>query len=323
MTPWLKRAGVAALAAPPMYNRLRRRALRHGSLTVLCYHTLRADAEELDAWIALRVRDFRDQIAMLRKSYDIVSLDDALSADDTGGRPQAVLTFDDGEWGLHEYLLPLVEELDIPVTIYVATSQIETGRPFWFDRVMNALQGPTGLTVTVADDRFEIAPGQGVARWLDIRDVLEALKRCDPKDRDRLADEVVAQGQAPQGVTPLQPMSLDQLRKVAQDPRVTIGAHTHGHELLDQLPLADALLSVAKSRDLLAEWTGRDIRHFAYPNGNYTADLMTGIADLGLGSATILNDGLAPPSADVFALPRIGVGRYDALDRLKLRMVGV
>jgi peptidoglycan/xylan/chitin deacetylase (PgdA/CDA1 family) len=125
------------------------------------------------------------------------------------------------------------------------------------------------------------------------------------------------------GFTPLQPMRLAQLQELAADVHVTIGAHSHGHELLDQLSIEDATASIARSRDLLVEWTGQNVRHFAYPNGNYTPQLMDALDGLGFRSAAILEDRLVHANAPAQALPRIGIGRYDALARLKLRLVGV
>lgn len=323
----LKQIALGVLNTAPLYRVLQTRAHKGDPVTILCYHTLRPDAEPLDAWIALGVDAFRAQIAMLRKDYDIVSLDDALDRTGQGGRPRVVLTFDDGERGLYDHLLPLLTAEDLPVTIYVATRQIETGTPYWFDQVMNALQGEGETRIDMGEQglgRWVIGPERGKARWARIGPVLEALKAADPADRDRLAEEVIAQADARAGgFTPLHPMTLDQLKELAAHPRVTIGAHSHGHELLDQVSLEEARISIARSRDLLEEWTGGPVRHFAYPNGNYTPALMTMLTELGFASATILEDRLMHQDAPAEALPRIGVGRYDDLARLRLRLVGV
>lgn len=190
---------------------------------------------------------------------------------------------------------------------------------------MNALQGAGETVINLPGiGRWSIGPARGKARWAQIGPVLEALKAAPTADRDRLAAEIVAQaGTAPTSFTPLQPLSLPQLGELAAHPLVTIGAHSHGHELLDQLPIAEAKASITRSRDLLEGWTGRPVRHFAYPNGNYTPALMDLLDELGFASATILEDRLVHEGAPAQALPRIGVGRYDSLARLKLRLVGV
>lgn len=325
MNSALKTLALRGLTARPVYGYLQAKALKNQPATILCYHTLRPDEQQLDAWVALRKSDFLEQLDMLRESYDIVSLDDALVAAQSGGRARVVLTFDDGEVGLFEHLLPIVQTMDVPVTVYVATAHIETGTAFWFDRVMNALQTAGAAQITLEGlGAWQIGPERGKRRWAQIGAVLEALKTKPTQARDGLADQVVAQaGHMAEGFTPLQPMSVPQLQALASDPRITIGAHSHGHELLDQLPLEEAKASIARSRELLVAWTGREVRHFAYPNGNYTPELMKSLDALGFASAAILGDRLMHHDAPAHALPRIGVGRYDPLARLKLRLVGM
>lgn len=323
----LKSAGIAALNSRPVYSLLRARALCHNPVTVLCYHTLRPDHEQLDSWLALRLGDFRQQLHQLRAGYDLVSLDDAVDAAGSPGRPKAVLTFDDGELGMHRYLLPLVAEENIPVIVYVATRQIETGQPYWFDRVMNGLQGDGDIRIDLRDAGlaiWHISAARGKARWHAIAQILEALKQAPPAKRDQLADAVIAQaGARPGDFTPLAPMDVAQLQELAANPHVTIGAHSHCHNLLDQIPLSEARDSIVKSRKLLEGWTGQTVRHFAYPNGNFTPALMGEIADLGFASAAVLQDRLAGKQSHAFALPRIAIGRYDSLPRTRLRLVGV
>ena len=312
-----------ALTRPPLYPLLRRRALARRPLTILCYHTLGPDAGGPDAWTALRLADFRAQIALLRRHYRIVSLDEALdpAGDD---RPRAVLTFDDGDRGLHRHLLPLLREDPVPVTIYIATSQIERGAPYWFDRVANALGGTGRIVLDLADEGLGqvVIAGHGEARWLQQSALHDRLKALDPARREIAADRIAAQA-PPAAGQQLGPMTLAELQELAAHPAVTIGAHSHCHNLLDQLPLADARASVERNRALLAQWTGRPIDHFAYPNGNHTPELVALLRDLGFRSATILDNRLALPGTDPHALSRIAVGRYDRPDRLRLRLAGL
>lgn len=316
----IKRLAVQLLARPPIWTVLRRRAHKADPVTILCYHTLSADEAGVDGWTALRVSDFRAQLTDLHAHYDIISLDDALSGT-PGKRPRAVLTFDDGDRGLYTHLLPILKETDVPVTIYVATAQFETGQPFWFDRVVNALQG--ACEISVENLGHWVLPAEtGPAHWLILGEVLQALKDAPPQDRDALANQVAAQGRTPASA-PLGPMSMEELRRLADTPGVTIGAHTHGHELLDQLPLEAARDSMARSRQLLQEWTGQDVRHFAYPNGNHTPALRDIAAEVGFASATILEDRLVNDISDPYTLTRVSVGRYDSRNRVRLRLVGM
>lgn len=316
----IKELAVSVLAAPPVLPVLRRRALRDDPLTILCYHTLGPDRGGAAGWTRLRESDFRTQLADLSRHYEIVGLDEALSGSG-GRRPQAVITFDDGDRGLHSHLLPILRETGVPVTIYVATGQFETGKPFWFDRVVNSLQGP-GEVALEGFGVWRLPGGEDKAHWTALSPILQTLKTADPEERDALADRIAAQGGEPPEPA-FGPMTLKQLSDLAAQPGVTIGAHTHGHELLDQIAPKAARESVARSRDLLRDWTGQSVDHFAFPNGNHTAGLRAMVRDLGFASATILEERLAPRGGDPFALPRISVGRYDSAARVRLRLAGL
>ena len=313
----------AVLARPPLYGPLHRRALARHPLTILCYHTLSADQGGPDAWTALRVSDFRAQLAELRRTYDIVSLDEAM-APASGPRPRAVLTFDDGDRGLFDHLLPLLQDDPVPVTIYVATAQIETRQPYWFDRVMNACRGPGRFEIDLTNAGLGpwVLDGAGEPRWLVQSALHSRLKQVEPATRETLADQIADAAPDLPGAT-LGPMSVAQVQALAALPHVTIGAHSHCHNLLDQIPLEDVRTSLTRNRTLLEGWTGREIRHFAYPNGNHTAASRALVKEMGFASATVLDNALAWPGADPFALSRIAVGRYDGLDRIRLRLAGL
>lgn len=323
----LKQAAVSALSSGPAYAVLRAHALTNNPTLILCYHTLGPDDEVMDAWTVVQTRNFRQQIAVLRRHFDIVSLDQALDPAVPVSRPRVVLTFDDGDVGLFTHLLPIVDAEALPVTLYIATEQIQGGTPYWFDRIMNALQNPGSTTIRIDADgpkTWQIGPETGVARWLVISDILETLKIVSPDLREALTFEILQQaGPSQSEATPLAPLTMDQLRELAQSPHITIGAHSHCHNLLDQIPLEEAAHSIQESRELLQGWTDQPVDHFAYPNGNQTSALQQAVKQAGFTSATALGSKLYDPlQANPYAIPRVLVGRYDSLERLRLRFIG-
>jgi peptidoglycan/xylan/chitin deacetylase (PgdA/CDA1 family) len=324
----LKRTAVRALSSSVPYALLQSRALQDGSVTILVYHTLRDDMEDFDAWTAVRIGNFREQIAFLRKHYQIVTLDEAIELRRWNRRRRcAVITFDDGDVGLHTHLLPFVVEAKVPVTIYVATEQVETGQPYWFDRIMNALQSRGPFTVDLRAEglrRWTIGRERGSRNWAVISDLLETLKSVSPDVRSDLCERILTQvpiGGRPEFV-PLAALSVTQLRELSASRWVTIGSHTHCHCLLDQIPLPQAVASVANSRRLLESWTAQSVHHFAYPNGNHNPELESAIAALGFRSAAALGMKIWNGATNLFALPRIAIGRYDDIHRFKLRLAG-
>lgn len=321
-----KRLARAAVTARAPYAALRRYALRGDPVSVLMYHTLGADGEDFDAWTVVRRGDFLRQMDYLRRHYEVVAIDRAFESP-AGGRPRAVVTFDDGNATLHEHLLPIVERERLPVTIYVATGQVADGAIYWFDRVMNALQTTRPLAIDLDGEglgRWEIGASRGAANWLRIGELLERLKTVEPERREAIARHIEALSKVSErpSFKPLAPLSVDQLRDLGRSAWITLGAHSHCHSLLDQIPLGAASESMARSKRLIRDWSGQPSLHFAYPNGNYNATLMREAERLGFSSAVTVRPGLWRTGESRYAVSRVAVGRYDDLEKFKLSLLG-
>jgi peptidoglycan/xylan/chitin deacetylase (PgdA/CDA1 family) len=61
------------------------------------------------------------------------------------------------------------------------------------------------------------------------------------------------------------PMSWAQLRDACSTGLVDVGSHTHGHRLLDRLPVIELDAELDRSIALIGEHLGRVPRDFAYP----------------------------------------------------------
>ena len=114
--------------------RLARHVTRHG-LRIICYHGF-AVAEEYKYRRTLFIRDdfFRSRMEYLRREhYPILPLRDALDALAAGRLPpcSTVITMDDGWRGVYTVGLPIIRELEIPVTVYVTTYYVENRMPVY------------------------------------------------------------------------------------------------------------------------------------------------------------------------------------------------
>ncbi|MGI9606332.1 MAG: polysaccharide deacetylase family protein [Acidimicrobiales bacterium] len=98
-------------------------------LVVLAYHRV---GGHTPSPVDLPRAIFRRQMAHLAASGDVVTLDEGLRRTNSGleGELGVVLTFDDGTADFVDDALPILEEFELPATIYLATSFIDSGRPF-------------------------------------------------------------------------------------------------------------------------------------------------------------------------------------------------
>lgn len=298
-------------------------------ITLLAYHELLEDDVDVEAWTVVRKGEFLRQLDYLDRYYEIVSLDQALARRDapSGSRPLAVITFDDGDSGNATVLLPLVEKLQIPVTVYIATRQIADQTPYWFDQVINAVQVDDTIEVDLRRfslDVYRFNATRGAKNWSEIERLLEALKSLPP---DARVDAVgTALAQLPSGDAPkrgqIRPMTMADVKALAACPLITIGSHSHCHNLLTQIPAAAAEASVRKSKELLETWTGKPVQHFAYPNGSHDDSIVKIVQRAGFRSAVTFDAGLWSRETSPYRIPRMSVGRYDSLEKFKLNLVG-
>src|SRR5690606_15732005 len=70
-------------------------------------------------------------------------------------------------------------------------------------------------------------------RWLQMRQALEFLKTLPQQQRMTLVDSLVSPYSS--FSSGIKMLDEKELKYLAAHPGVTIGGHTHGHELLDQL----------------------------------------------------------------------------------------
>jgi len=75
----------------------------------------------------------------------------------------------------------------------------------------------------------------------------------------------------------------DLIRELAKHHEV--GSHSHSHLDLTQLPLNEVLQDLLKSREILHELTGREVKSFAYPYGRYNNDVISAVRKAGFTAA--------------------------------------
>jgi len=97
-------------------------------VVILAYHRIGAGTDSLvDVPTAL----FRRQMSHLSQNHKTVSLDAALTLlREQSQEPVVAITFDDGTSDFIDNALPILEEFDLPASIYLATSFANELKPF-------------------------------------------------------------------------------------------------------------------------------------------------------------------------------------------------
>ena len=288
--------------------RLARHITRHG-LRIICYHGF-AVAEEYKYRRTLFIRDdfFRNRMEYLkRKHYPILPLRDALNALDAGRLPpcSTVITMDDGWRGVYTVGLPIIRELEIPVTVYVTTYYVENRMPvytvtvsylFWraIPRLIDLPRGIGTFDLECEAARAEEAV-QNFGAALPPAERLEFLKELAAA-LDVSFHEIESQHL-------FEVMDEHQLRGLAAA-GIDIQLHSHRH----QWPLYDKEIvasEIAENRRFLQRVVSYPLEHFCYPSGVHGPHQAEWLAELGVKSATTIEPGLNYGHTSRFALHRL------------------
>lgn len=265
--------------------------------------------------------------------FDIVSLDDVkqrLGGAATSRRPFAVFTLDDGYKDNRDFAYPVFKRHNVPFTIYVPTAYADGHGELWWLALEEALRrlshveiGRDGVmrSYALATDEEKNAAFHDIYWWL--REIPEDHARALVRDLAAKADFDVG------ALCRELVMSWDEIRALADDPLVTIAAHTTNHFALAKLRPEEARREMADSVARLANELGKPVRHFSYPYGD---ECSAGIRefdiarDLGFETAVTTQKGLIRMAHGnaMTALPRLSLnGDYQDTRYVKVLLSGL
>jgi len=271
------RAGLEALYFSGAHHLLRPIFAGVGAIFMLHHVRPNRDAEfRPNHHLEVEPEFLRAMLAHLRTlNVDLVSMDEAHARLSQGNfaRRFACFTLDDGYRDNRDFALPVMREFDAPLTVYVASDFAEgSGRLWWvaLERVIAkaaAIEAPVGGTLTCFDTSTLAAKQAAFDRlhdWLralpgehDVQREISALCTRHDVDEATIARDLC--------------MSWDELKAFADDPLVTIGAHTITHCNLAKQSEAIAASEIETSRARIEAALQRPVVHLAYPYGDRIA----------------------------------------------------
>lgn len=252
---------------------------------ILLYHNLVPDnapsGYKLTS-ITLRQAVFEQHIAWLSRYFEIVSLEVYLStAKERLGRKIAV-TFDDGTATSFACAFPVLQKFKVPATFFVTTCHLDGGSlmPGCFLNAVFYEEIYPEMVFNGSHFSLEMPNQRKQARSLAGRMVKES------KDPMGFVREMEKTYPLPADVRKYyQGMTLEQLKIAANSALVEIGAHTVTHPDLSSLPSENQRWEIAESKRVLEELTGKSVRYFAYPSGQYARTTIELVKDAGYQAA--------------------------------------
>jgi peptidoglycan/xylan/chitin deacetylase (PgdA/CDA1 family) len=262
---------------------------------------------------------------------DVVSLDEAMARLKRGeGRRFVSFTFDDGYRDNLEHAYPLFQRRSLPRTLYVPTDYPGGRGELWWlalEEVVRRAQDGIELcrngelwhlpAATLAEKEHAFEEIYWWLRALDEatqRSVVRILADRYDVDIEALTRDLI--------------MTWDEIRTMAADPLVTIGAHTRGHYAIAKLSPEKARDEMAGSADRIEDELGLRPAHFCFPYGDVGSARARDFAiarELGFATAVTTRKGVLFPAHRRYqtALPRVSLnGDYQSLTYTELYLSG-
>lgn len=285
-------------------------------LSVLIYHRVLPEPDLLQPDIPTADL-FARHLRWLARVFRVLPLEDAVRRLREGTLPRraVAITFDDGYADNAEVALPILQQLGLSATFFIATGFLNDGR-MWNDTVIEALRRWPEPTITPPGG--EPLPCTGLdQRKAALPPLLEAIKYLPPQERITECERLAQRCGAP---LPGLMMSEEQLRSLARA-GMGIGGHTVSHPILARLDEARARDEIAQGKKTLEKVVEAPVALFAYPNGkpgrDYTARDVAIVRDVGFEAAVSTTWGVAGEQSDVYQLPR-----FTPWDRHSGRFIG-
>jgi peptidoglycan/xylan/chitin deacetylase (PgdA/CDA1 family) len=215
------------------------------------------------------VEEFRAFVgAMLENGYTAVS-PEAVDAGLARGSKYLMITFDDGYFN-NTLALDVLQEFQVPATFFISAHHVLQNKAFWWDAFHRELAGDGASAdayVTAIRKLKALAPEQ-IENRLETRFGPSALRPRGDQDR---------------------PFTPRELKDFARSRWVHIGNHTCDHAILTHCSAQEVERQIGGCQQALRDMVGYAPISIAYPNGNFSPDIVEAslAAGLRVGTTTL------------------------------------
>jgi peptidoglycan/xylan/chitin deacetylase (PgdA/CDA1 family) len=267
-----------------------------------------------------------------RQKLDFVSLDELHRRLTQGDfeRRFVCLTIDDGYRDTLQWAYPILKANEVPFALYIPTSFPDRIGELWW-LALEAIVARNARIRLIANGReraFECATladkyhaydqlywwVRSFTREDELRHAVRDLAARYEVDIAAFCEELC--------------MDWSEIRELAADPLVTIGAHTVNHVMLAKTPERQARSEMAMSRSVIEASLGLKPQHLSYPVGDATSAGPREFriaAELGFKTAVTTRPGVlfAEHGEHLMALPRISLnGEHQQMRHVSVLLSG-
>jgi peptidoglycan/xylan/chitin deacetylase (PgdA/CDA1 family) len=250
---------------------------------IMIYHGICQKDHTLFNPIFLTAKIFEAHLALYKKYCNVVSLDDYYSQNFSSNKFNICITFDDGFANNYNYVLPLIEQYQLPATFFI-TGIRDAGYDILWNDFLGIVSKYGPNTIDYKGDKYfkgqydkYISTADGISLTEKLRstdfnekaDMMDLLYPLVPFKSNKAVEDYWLQ------------MTTDEIRKLASSPLVHIGAHGYYHNDLALANISDALWELKASKTFLEGLIQRPVNSLAFPYGNYSQPVIDAAKNAG------------------------------------------
>jgi len=226
---------------------------------------------------------FRLHLGVLKQYFEMVSYPQWLECKQKGENlPQksCAITFDDGWADNYEFAYPLLKEFSVPATIYLVSDMVGTNQSFWPERLSN-------LLITIAQTKAQHWSNTSLS-WIlnantsyhfdkniptqeEFAQIISHVKHMTDQEIHSRLDQIERELKIQPATSKPDLLNWEQISEMINSGLVEIGSHTCMHTRLKEgMPEQTLENEIVKSKHTIEKHTGKPVRTFCYPNGDYT-----------------------------------------------------
>ena len=285
---------------------LRTRVLGKDQVCVLGFHRV-LSTEELSGCDSLpgmimKQSTFSSLLEYVRHRYRVIGLEELESTCSGFPKPRCLITFDDGWKDNYTRAFPWLARYGVPATVFLATGFIGGNIRFWVEQLIGAWKDPASRQKMLSSTRtlFEV---REKAPSLD--SLIECLKRMSAAKREGILKGLLpARGEGNHRGAVDEMLNWEEVAEMSTA-GIDFGAHTVTHPLLTYEDDGTIERELRQAKQNLEAKLKRNVRAFAYPNGEWDARVRGWVQATGYEYAFTTQAGWHRVGRDPYTIRRI------------------
>jgi poly-beta-1,6-N-acetyl-D-glucosamine N-deacetylase len=208
------------------------------------------------------------------------------------------ITFDDG-WRNNLEIVPIAQKHNVPITIFLATDAVENTGFYWWTLIRKYSNLLPDEYKNNNNLLWKIEDSKRITIFNDLR--------------NKISDHIIREA-----------MTVQESIKISGIQQVTLGSHTVNHSITSNCSPKELDMELRVSKEKIENWTGKTIKSFSYPNGDFNGKEKEVLTKYGYEIAvTSRQDYYNPEKNDPYYIPRFCTSEDSYLSVNICKMFGI